>query len=217
MARCAGVRVEERLFDELAVGEGVGVVLGRRLRARAERRRRHAVHASGVPSRLARLLVAGADEELREPGIEPLRLTEPRELTPCLDHGLLDGVLGRVRVPKDLAGDPEQPLAGRANEPLEGVLVAARSPTDHIGRSRASLRRSEPAVARDDPGQQGRSGSGDHRQMMRRPAGRHRDHPLRSVAVQAPKAAHIASIAPSKSSIIACGPAVAMTSLSSQL
>ena len=135
-----------------------------------------------MPLGLARFLVAGADEEFREPGIEPLRFTEPGELTPCLDHRLLNGVLGRIRVPEDLAGDPEQPLAGRPDEPLEGVLIAARRPTEHIRRSLASLRRSEPAVTGDDPGQQGRSGSGDHRQMMRRPPRRHPGHPLRSVA-----------------------------------
>ena len=129
---------EERLFDELAVGEGVDPVLGRRLRARAGRRRRHAAHASGVPLRSARLLVAGADEEFREPGIEALRFTEPRELTPCLDHGLLDRVLGRVRLPEDLARHSQQPLTGRTDELLEGVLVAARSPTDQIGQSLAS-------------------------------------------------------------------------------
>ena len=109
---------EERLFDELAVGRG------RRPRGSGARARRCSPTPRGSRERRAlgaRLLVAGADEELREPGIEPLRFTEPRELTPGLDHRLLNGVLGRIRVPEDLAGDTEQPLAGRVEGPLEGV------------------------------------------------------------------------------------------------
>ena len=91
----------------------------------------------------------------------------------------------------------------RDRRPAAGVsLAAARGPMDHIGKSLASpWERASRHARRSRPQGSGSASAAD----VAPPPGRHLDHPSDSVAVQAPKAAHIASIAPLKSSIIACG------------
>ena len=141
MARCEG-EGEERLFDPLAVGE-------------CRRRRRSSAGSAGRP-RLTRAAcrcdrgppVAGADEQLREPGIESLRFTQPRQVTPGLDDGLLERVLGRVRVAKDLARDSQEPItapAGRAVRTRPGRR--GRIPTDQSPDGRAGRGSGQPSRA----------------------------------------------------------------------
>ena len=49
--------------------------------------------------------VAGADEESVEPRVEAVRVTQTAEVAPRLHEGILDGVLGEVRVAKDQPRD----------------------------------------------------------------------------------------------------------------
>ena len=75
--------------------------------------------------RPARLRVAGSDEESHRPGVEPIRIAEPRQLTPGDHQRLLHGVLGSVDVAEDPLGDREQPVASRAGQDGEGVSITS--------------------------------------------------------------------------------------------
>ena len=66
----------------------------------------------------------GVDQDPVGPTLEPVRLTEPRELSPDRDDGLLGGVLGEVAVPEDALREIEPPVAQRQREGREGILIA---------------------------------------------------------------------------------------------
>lgn len=59
-----------------------------------------------------------------EPGVEPIGVTQPRQVPPGSDECLLDRVAGQLRVPEDEAGGPVQPRDGRADELGKGVMIA---------------------------------------------------------------------------------------------
>ena len=76
------------------------------------------------PAPAARLVEAGVDGQAMEPGVEPIGVTQPRQVAPGSDEGLLDRVAGELRVPEDEAGGPVQPRDGPAGELGEGVMIA---------------------------------------------------------------------------------------------
>ena len=75
--------------------------------------------------RLTRLRVTGPNEESHRPGVEPIRIAEPRQLTPGDHQRLLHGVLGSVDIAEDPSGDRVQPVASRAGKDREGVSIAS--------------------------------------------------------------------------------------------
>jgi hypothetical protein len=67
-----------------------------------------------------------------EPGVEPLRVAETREVTPGSDVGILDRVARELRVAEDEAGDGFQTRDGRIDEVREGVMIAPPRSLDEI-------------------------------------------------------------------------------------
>ncbi len=67
-----------------------------------------------------------------EPGVEPVRVAQAREVTPGSDVCLLDRVARELLVPEDEAGDGLQPRDGRADEHREGVMIAPPCPFDEF-------------------------------------------------------------------------------------
>src|SRR6516165_8765280 len=59
-----------------------------------------------------------------EPGVEPLGITQPRQVVPGPDQGLLDRIAGEIRIPEDEAGGPVQPRDGPMSQLGEGVMIA---------------------------------------------------------------------------------------------
>lgn len=72
----------------------------------------------------SRLRIAGVDEDPMKPRLEPIEVAQRRELTPHMDEGHLDGVLGQARVAEDPVGNEDAPVADLANQGAEGLLVA---------------------------------------------------------------------------------------------
>ena len=68
---------------------------------------------------------AGVGHEAVQPVVEGRRVAQPRQAAPRPDQGLLDGVLGKIRVAKDEAGRGIQAAAGHADELGEGMPVAS--------------------------------------------------------------------------------------------
>ena len=67
-----------------------------------------------------------------EPGVEPVRVAQAREVAPGSDVCLLDRVSRELLVPEDEAGDSLQPRDGRADEHGEGVMIAPPCPLDEF-------------------------------------------------------------------------------------
>ena len=62
---------------------------------------RQAADLGGPRSGTSRLVVAGVDEDSMDPGLEALRIPQPRHLAPGQDEGVLQRVLGQSRVAQD--------------------------------------------------------------------------------------------------------------------
>ena len=73
---------------------------------------------------------ARADDDAVGPGVEPVRVAEGREVAPDRHEGLLDRILGGVRVAEDAARDEEHAAGRAASELLVGVPVAVLRPFD---------------------------------------------------------------------------------------
>jgi hypothetical protein len=113
-----GLQAPEAALELIAIRQSVRAVVGRRLGPDDPN--------LGRPAALVPALIgAGVDEEPTEPGIEPVRVTESRQLSPCMDEGFLDGVLGALPVAEDEARDGEEAVARRDRERLEGLVIAA--------------------------------------------------------------------------------------------
>ena len=70
------------------------------------------------------MVETGVDGQAMEPGVEPVGITQPRQVVPGSDERLLDRVAGQLRVAEDEAGGPVQPRDGPAGELGEGVMIA---------------------------------------------------------------------------------------------
>jgi len=60
-----------------------------------------------------------------EPRVEPRWIPQAGQLSPCMDEGLLDGILGSLPVPKDEAGDGVDAIACGHRKGLEGLVIPA--------------------------------------------------------------------------------------------
>ena len=68
---------------------------------------------------------AGADEHAMEPCVEPVGITQAREVAPREHRGVLDCVTRELGVAEDQAGSPVQARKPRAQEGSERVPVAS--------------------------------------------------------------------------------------------
>jgi hypothetical protein len=80
------------------------------------------------------LVGAGIDEQAVQPGVEPIGIAQAGQLSPGLDEGFLDGVLGKWEVAEHEARDPEEAVSGRDREDLEGLVVTALGRLDECSR-----------------------------------------------------------------------------------
>ena len=76
------------------------------------------------PASTTREIETGVDGQAVEPGIEPVGVTQPRQVAPGSDEGLLDRVAGQLRVAEDETGGAVQPRDGPAGKLGEGVMIA---------------------------------------------------------------------------------------------
>ncbi len=67
-----------------------------------------------------------------DPGVEPVRIAEARQVTPGDHQRVLQGILGPVDIPEDPLGDREEPVATRPDQGHEGRLVARLRLLDEI-------------------------------------------------------------------------------------
>ena len=105
--------------DEVAIGERAGhVVHGRRVDGLE-------LDLDRPPSTAAGQVETRVDGQAMEPGIEPVGVTQPRQVAPGSDERLLDRVAGQLRIPEDEAGGLVQPRDGPAGELGEGVMIAS--------------------------------------------------------------------------------------------
>ena len=74
----------------------------------------------------------GVDGQAMQPGIEPVRVAETRQVAPGADECLLDRVARELRVPKDEASGRVQPREGRVDESGEGVMIAPPRAFDEL-------------------------------------------------------------------------------------
>ena len=74
----------------------------------------------------------GVDGQAMEPGVEPIRVAQTRQVAPGADECLLDRVARELRVPKDEAGRRVQPREGRVDERGEGVMIAPLRASDEL-------------------------------------------------------------------------------------
>ena len=65
-----------------------------------------------------------------EPGLEALRIAQPRELAPGEEECLLDGVLGPLDIAKDPVRDGVAAVTVQVDEVREGDVVAVPRPFD---------------------------------------------------------------------------------------
>ncbi len=75
-------------------------------------------------------VLAGADDDPRQPGIEAIRVPQATEVSPRVDERLLHGVFGRGVVVEDEPGDGIEPSDRSRGQPREGVMIAL-SRLDH--------------------------------------------------------------------------------------
>ncbi len=113
-----------------------------------------------VAARLLRLGETGADDEAMQPSVEALGIPETGQVSPGVDHRLLEGILGSVSIAQDALREGEQPPDARTKQVGIRVLVAIASRLDDVrvhDPSRAATRRSRP------PGHYGCSRAADVR------------------------------------------------------
>lgn len=102
--------------------------------ARISHRLRRREHANGrIPSaRAATRLRAGTDDELADPGVEPIGVAELEKCPPGLHERVLHRIFGTVDITEDRSGDREQPVASRDRERLEGLMITTLRRFDEV-------------------------------------------------------------------------------------
>jgi cold shock protein len=116
----------EAAFDEIAIREPAGHVAAG---GGFDRGQLDLDRPSPAP---AGVVEAGVDGQSVEPGIEPIRVAQAREVMPGSEVGLLNRVPRELLVPEDEAGDSLQPRDGRAGQHGEGVMIAPPCPLDEF-------------------------------------------------------------------------------------
>lgn len=134
----------ERLVEELALGDFGGGVANE---GREDWIECHLVHATTSPSCDVE---AGVDGQSVEPGVEPVGVAQPRQVSPGSDQCLLDRVSRELAIPEDEAGRRVQPREGSAGDHGEGVMIAPSRSLDETTLVHGSLscRRGQCARAR---------------------------------------------------------------------
>jgi phage gp37-like protein len=96
--------------------------------ARQIRRRRHVdrrqVDLDRTPPTTPGEIETRVDEQAMQPGVEPIRIAQSRQISPNADEGVLDRVTRELRVPQNEAGCRVQPHDGDIDELGEGVMIA---------------------------------------------------------------------------------------------
>ncbi len=82
-------------FQLVAIGDREGLVAGDRYVVG------HQVHDTAPSPSVARLCVTRMDQQPMDPGVEPIRIAKPRQLSPGDHQRLLYGVFGSTDVPED--------------------------------------------------------------------------------------------------------------------
>lgn len=116
------LEARERAIEEVPIGYLPGVI---QLFVEMDRREFDLDHAATA---FAHQIDARVRHEAMEPMVEGRRVSQPRQAAPCPDQGVLDGVLGEVRITKDEASRGVQARTGRADELGEGLPVASPCP-----------------------------------------------------------------------------------------
>ena len=70
------------------------------------------------------------DGQAMKPGIEPIRVSQPGQVPPGSNEGVLDRVSRELAVSEDQAGRRVQPREGSAGDRGEGVMIARSRPLD---------------------------------------------------------------------------------------
>ena len=118
------VKPLERAIEKVAIGdEGGGVGDGRVIE-------RCQLHLDDPSAPMPRRIDAGMHGEPVEPGIEPLRVAQPGQISPGPHQRLLDRVSREFRVPEDESGGCVQSREGRVDELTKGALIAPACPLD---------------------------------------------------------------------------------------
>ncbi len=79
-----------------------------------------------------RLGDAHVDDETLEPGIEPVRIAEPPQVTPGDHQRVLKGILGPIDVAQDPLGDREEPVIPNADQVDERLPIPVPCRLDEI-------------------------------------------------------------------------------------
>jgi hypothetical protein len=72
------------------------------------------------------------DEQSMEPRLEPVGIAKPDQVPPSANESLLDRIPRELAVAEDQAGRGIQPSDRRADEQLEGVMIALLRPHDEF-------------------------------------------------------------------------------------
>ena len=92
------VKPLERAIEEIAIGDERGRIGDGRVIERCQ------LHLDDPPAPMPRGIDTGVHGEPVEPGIEPLRVAQPGQVSPGPHQRLLDRVSRELRVPKDESG-----------------------------------------------------------------------------------------------------------------
>src|SRR6476659_5947168 len=72
------------------------------------------------------------DDELTQPGVEPVRVAQRWQVAPGADEAVLDRVARKLRVAEDQAGGCVESRDGRAGKLGEGVMIALPCPFHEV-------------------------------------------------------------------------------------
>ena len=75
---------------------------------------------------MAQEIETGIDGQAMQPGIEPVRVTQPGQVPPGSDERVLDRIARQFAVPLDQPGGRVQARDGEVDEHGEGVMIARR-------------------------------------------------------------------------------------------
>ena len=99
---------------------------------------------------LAGEVEAGVDGQAMQPGFETVRVSQPGQVAPGSDEGILDRVARELAVSEDQSSSCVQPREGSASDRGEGVMIAPSRSLDEttLVHGRLSIRRGTPGRAR---------------------------------------------------------------------
>ena len=116
-----GIEASERLIEQVVIGHASGDVRAVGCIERFE------FDLDDATPTAASQVEAGVDGDPMEPGVESIRVAQPREVAPSSDEGVLDRVARQLWVPEDEAGCGVQAREGQVDKRGEGVMIASPS------------------------------------------------------------------------------------------